>query len=173
MTHQPLIKKTMLFGIFLVMLAPFITLTDWLVFCDKKPLISPIRHEGGALPIRNDLYGDGYFKASRRGMRFHKGVDITAPLYSEVVASKGGRAKVEFQKNGMGKYILIKHPGDYETLYGHLSEFCIEDNQRVRQGAVIGLVGRTGNAKNGNIKPHLHFEIRKKTEYVDPLLYIN
>ena len=164
-------KKIFLLGISAILFIPLIPLIDWVYYRDKKLFIPPIYYTG-RVPIRKDVYGEGYFGAPRRGGRLHKGLDISASLYSDVVASKGGRAKTGFVKNGLGKYVMIKHPEDYVTLYGHLSEFCVKNNQRVRQGLVIGCVGKTGNAKHKSIKPHLHFEIRKDGKHLDPLLFL-
>lgn len=140
---------------------------DWF----EEDFISPIRYKGD-IPIRKDDHGDGHFGAPRKGGRSHQGLDISAPLYTCVRASKSGLAKTGFVKNGMGKYVIIRHPNGCATLYGHLSRARVKNNQRVRQGAIIGYVGKTGNAKYDNIAPHLHFEIRKKGKCVDPLLFI-
>lgn len=164
-------KNTLLFGIAAILLIPIVPLVDWVYYHDQKLFIPPVQYTG-KVPIRKDGYGNGHFGTPRKGKRVHKGIDIHAPLYSEVRASKGGRAKVHFQKNGMGKYVVIIHPEGYVTLYGHLAKFSVKDNKRVRQGEVIGHVGKTGNAQYEKIKPHLHFEIRKRGEYIDPLLFI-
>lgn len=140
---------------------------DWV----DEDFISPIKCKGN-IPIRNDDHGDGHFGAPRKGGRSHRGLDISAPLYTTVMASKSGIAKVGFVKNGMGKYVIIRHPNGCATLYGHLSRVRIRNNQKVRQGDVIGYVGKTGNAKYRNIEPHLHFEIRKRGRCMDPLLFI-
>ncbi len=164
-------NKALLVGITLTLLIPLAPVMDWAYYRDRRSFIPPIRYAGDT-PIRNDAYGDGHFGAPRRGGRLHKGLDIYAPLRSEVIASRGGRAEVKFQKDGMGKYIVIRHGGEYSTLYGHLAECRVKNNERVRQGSVIGYVGKTGNAKYKRIKPHLHFEIRSNTKYLDPLLLI-
>ncbi len=165
-------KKAFLLGISLILLIPLVLLIDWAYYHDRKSFIPPIHHTG-KIQIRNDAYGNGYFGAPRKGERLHKGLDICAPLHSEVIASKGGRVKVKFQKNGMGKYIIIQHPGKYSTLYGHLSEYCVKDKERIRQGTVIGYVGKTGNANRKKIKPHLHFEIKRNGKHLDPSLLLN
>ena len=77
--------------------------------------------------------------------------------------------RIGFVKNGMGNYVIINHPGNYSTLYGHLSRCSVKNNQRVRQGSVIGYVGKTGNASHKKIKPHVHFEVRKNGKHIDPL----
>lgn len=164
-------RKTLLLGLGVILLIPLAPLIDWVYYRDVKPFVPPIRYIG-EIPIRNDSYGDGHFGASRSGRRAHKGLDICSPLYSEVIAFRGGRAEIGFDKNGMGKFVIIKHPEDYVTLYGHLSKFSIKQSERIRQGTIIGHVGKTGNAKYKEIEPHLHFEIRKNGRYIDPLLFL-
>ncbi len=161
-------KKIFLSGLLAILLIPFVPLIDWVSYRDKSFFIPPVGHTGQIL-IRNDVYGDGHFGAKRRGRRLHKGIDIYAPLEAEVIASKGGIAKTGFVKNGMGNYVIINHSGNYATLYGHLSKCSVKNKQRVRQGDVIGYVGKTGNAHYKNIKPHVHFEVRKNGERIDPL----
>ncbi len=141
---------------------------DWI----EEDFISPIRYKGGSIPVRKDEHGDGHFGSPRRGGRGHRGLDIYAPLCTSVRASKSGKAKVGYVKNGMGKYVIVHHANDCATLYGHLSRVRVKNNQKVKQGAVIGYVGKTGNAKYKDIDPHLHFEIRKRGRCVDPLLFI-
>jgi len=164
-------KKIFLLGVSAILFIPVALLIDWAYYRDQKFLTPPVSYNG-EVPIRNDAYGNGHFEAPRKGKRKHKGLDIYAPLHSEVTASKGGRVKTGFVENGLGKYVIIMHPEDYITLYGHLSEIAVKDKQRIRQGTVIGCVGKTGNAKYKNIKPHLHFEIRKRGEHLDPLLFL-
>lgn len=151
----------------LVLTIGYVHSYDWI----GEDFISPIKYKG-SIPIRSDEHGDGRFGAPRRGGRTHRGLDIYAPLHTKVMASKSGTAKVGFVKNGMGKYVIIRHTNGCATLYGHLSRIRIKNNQKVRQGAIIGYVGKTGNAKYKNIDPHLHFEIRKNGRCVDPLLFI-
>lgn len=171
MTEVSKVSPQLLFGISLILIIPLVPLIDWVHYHDVKPFVSPIRYTG-KVQIRNDSYGDGHFGAPRSRGRTHKGLDICAPLYSEVIAPMGGRVEAGFSKDGMGKYIIIKHPGDHVTLYGHLSKWCVKRRQRIRQGTVIGYVGKTGNAKYKGINPHLHFEIRKNGNYIDPLLFL-
>jgi len=72
----------------------------------------------------------------------------------------------------MGNFIIIRHPGNIITMYGHLFRIYVNKNAFVRQGEVIGSVGKTGNANYRDIQPHLHFEIRKNGVPQDPLEYI-
>ena len=76
------------------------------------------------------------------------------------------------QKNGAGKYVLIKHKNGYSTLYAHLSEINIKPVQRVRQGTIIGKVGKTGNANYSKMKTHLHFEVRHGDKAINPRKFL-
>ena len=145
-----------------------------LVYRIKEPLFAmPIElkrsvNSSKALPIRNDGQGDGAFAAKRSGNRIHLGLDLASEIDSPVYASKSGWAKARNVPGGYGKLIIIDHPGEYETRYGHLSQFAIKKSQWVRQGDTIGAVGKTGNADSSEMVPHLHFEIRRDNEPVDP-----
>lgn len=120
------------------------------------------------LAIRNDNYGEGAFGAKRKSGRIHKGIDLAAKMKSPVYASKSGWAKTYFVPGGYGNLVIINHPGPYETRYGHLDSFAIKKFQWVRQGDIIGFVGKTGNADARGMLTHLHFEIRTNGEPVDP-----
>ncbi|MCR9252915.1 MAG: M23 family metallopeptidase, partial [bacterium] len=67
---------------------------------------------------------------------------------------------------GYGKRIVILHGEGYQTRYCHLSAFKVEEGDVVKKGEVIGLVGNTGLST----APHLHYEILKDGENVDPAL---
>ncbi|MEI6862797.1 MAG: M23 family metallopeptidase [Candidatus Omnitrophota bacterium] len=123
---------------------------------------------GESAIVRNDAYGDGVFGSKRRNGRTHSGVDIKAPIGTPVRASKSGLAFCLNVPTGYGKYVLIYHPDGMTTLYGHLSEWSIESGTLVRQGQIIGTVGKTGNANSKLIEPHIHFEIRKNNLPLDP-----
>ena len=57
------------------------------------------------------------------------------------------------------------------TVYGHLLYFFVRRDDYVRQGQVIGRVGKTGNARAIDMLPHLHFEVRENGVPQDPLEY--
>ncbi|UCD54884.1 MAG: M23 family metallopeptidase [Candidatus Omnitrophota bacterium] len=142
-----------------------------LVYTIKEPLFAmPIRAE--RLPIRNDAHGNGEFGAKRKNGRMHNGVDLAAGINSPVYASKSGWARACYIPGGYGNLVVIKHPGKWQTRYGHLNKTTIKKLQWIRQGAIIGFVGKTGNANQKNIIPHLHFEIRYKGEPLDPATFL-
>ena len=65
---------------------------------------------------------------------------------------------------GYGKYIRLGHDFGYETAYGHMSRLAVSAGSFVKKGEVIGYVGSTGYSTG----PHLHFEILKYGEQVNP-----
>lgn len=102
-----------------------------------------------------------------RARKFHKGVDWSAPRGTPVVAAGDGIVDTVKSHRGYGKYIRIVHDDRTETVYAHLDQFAkgIKVGQAVRQGQVIGTVGRTGIA-SGN---HLYFELVVDGRHIDPL----
>lgn len=167
-------KKILLSLLLIIM--PIYLLVN-LYFIDKNYFICPIEYKGDAV-IRCDSRGEGYFAAKRNGNRIHEGVDLFANMGSPVVAARSGRVIVsraianKDKKTGSGNYIIILHPGNITTVYGHLLHVYVRKNDFVRQGDVIGVVGKTGNANYHDIQPHLHFEVRKNGIPQDPLEYL-
>ncbi len=113
------------------------------------------------LAIRNDSYSEGVYGAKRSNGRVHNGIDLSAKVGTPVLAAKDGVVRHAGYKKGNGNYIIITHPWGYSTYYCHLSKIAVNEGQRVKEGQVIGSVGKTGNADFEGMKPHLHFEIHK------------
>lgn len=141
-----------------------------LIFRITEPSFgSPVKNASGRLAIRNDVFGKGSFGTKRNGGRSHTGVDISAKVGDPVYAAKSGIAFRGNVPTGYGKYILIHQPDGTQTMYGHLSNWAVNTGKKVRRGDLIGFVGKTGNASNKNMQPHLHFEIREDGKPVDPV----
>jgi len=98
--------------------------------------------------------------------KMHKGVDFAAPVGTPVMASGDGRIVKIGPYSSYGNYILIQHPGVYCTAYAHLSRFArgLKTGCAVRQGQIIGYVGRTGRCTG----PHLHYELLKAGVQINP-----
>ncbi|HLD83015.1 MAG TPA: M23 family metallopeptidase [Candidatus Omnitrophota bacterium] len=143
-----------------------------LYFLDKVYFLCPIEYKGDIV-IRSDGRGGGRFGAERSGRRLHQGLDLFAKVDTPVLAGRSGRVAVARHAKGMGNFVVIKHPQNMITIYGHLSKINVVKNQFVRQGDAIGAVGKTGNANYRDIQPHLHFEIRKNGVPQDPLKYLD
>ncbi len=99
--------------------------------------------------------------------RMHSGVDYAAPMNTKVYASADGVVTAAKWVGGYGNYVTIRHNSEYSTGYGHLKSYAkgIRPGVRVRQGQVIAYVGSTGRSTG----PHLHFEVIKNGQKVDPL----
>ncbi|MCI0436858.1 MAG: peptidoglycan DD-metalloendopeptidase family protein [Gemmatimonadetes bacterium] len=99
-------------------------------------------------------------------IRAHKGVDYAAPTGTPVRAAGDGRIRSRGRQGGYGNAVVIEHGGGISTLYGHLSRFAkgASPGQRVRQGQIVGYVGRTGLASG----PHLHYEYRVNGVHRNP-----
>lgn len=94
----------------------------------------------------------------------HTGVDLRAPMATEVAAANHGRVALIGNFFFSGKSIVLDHGGGLYTLYFHLSEFKVEEGNDVRKGDVIGLSGMTGRVTG----PHLHWSARLNAARIDP-----
>lgn len=88
---------------------------------------------------------------------FHNGVDIAAPAGTPVLAAADGTVVVRASDPVYGNYLILRHDGGRETLYGHLRSWRVQLHQQVKSGTIIGEVGSTGQSTG----PHLHFEIHE------------
>jgi murein DD-endopeptidase MepM/ murein hydrolase activator NlpD len=99
--------------------------------------------------------------------RAHKGVDYGAPIGTRVKATADGSVEFVGKQGGYGNLVVLKHQGQYSTVYGHLSGFAkgLHKGSKVSQGDVIGFVGMTGLATG----PHLHYEFKVAGVQRNPL----
>ena len=96
----------------------------------------------------------------------HNGVDLIAPQGDPVLAVADGTVTdVVTSRKGLGNVVEITHPGGYVTRYAHLADITVSRGQRVQRGRKIASVGISGNA----VAPHLHFELLKDGQYMDPV----
>jgi len=121
-------------------------------------------------PVNGKLEG-GYGKRedpfSGEGA-MHTGVDISAPMGTPVRASADGVVLHAGWNGGYGKCVIVDHGHGYQTWYGHLSRMDVIEGQEIRQGEVLGAVGRTGHATG----PHLHYEVRLGSTPVNPYRFL-
>ena len=104
--------------------------------------------------------------------RTHSGIDISAPVGTEVMAVAGGTVASVEQDDLMGTTVTIVHAGGLESIYANLAEVpAVEAGDEVTVGEVIGATGTTAAAESARA-PHLHLELRKDGESVDPLGYL-
>lgn len=99
----------------------------------------------------------------------HKGIDIGAPNGTPIKAAASGTVTcASYTTGGYGNLVVISHGNNIETYYGHASKIYVKKGQTVKAGDVIAAVGSTGRS-TGN---HLHFEIRKNGNQINPQIYV-
>ena len=106
-------------------------------------------------------------------LRFHAGIDIGAPIGQVVVAAADGTVVFSGAESGYGTLVVVDHGNvggkDLATAYAHMSALLVGRGQVVHRGDVVGRVGSEGNSTG----PHLHFEVRRDGDPVDPLGWVN
>lgn len=102
--------------------------------------------------------------------KMHTGIDISygGQYGTTVVAANSGTVIFSGWKSGYGNTVMIDHGGQMVTLYAHNQSLLVSAGQNVNVGQAIALGGSTGNSTG----PHLHFEVRKNGNYVNPLSYL-
>ncbi len=96
---------------------------------------------------------------------FHAGLDIAAEKGQPVYATAEGTVKERGYQNSYGNLIILDHGFGLETRYGHLSQFDVNQGDKVKRGDVIGRVGSTGRATGS----HLHYEVLANGKLLNPL----
>jgi len=94
-----------------------------------------------------------------QGLHGYNGVDLATTLGEPIYASAAGTVIISKESGwngGYGKYIVIQHNNNTQTLYAHNSDNIVARGQSVVPGQVIGYIGSTGKSTG----PHVHFEIR-------------
>ena len=126
-------------------------------------------------PLRSKLKitsGFGFRRRPGRGpfgpIEFHRGLDINAAMGEAVYATASGKVVfVRYSRKGYGNRIMIEHHQGYTTLYAHMKSLFVQKNQYVRAGEIIGEAGSSGYSTG----PHLHYEIRKRSNAVNPYTF--
>ena len=95
-------------------------------------------------------------------------MDIAAKAGTPIVAARSGRVIFSGRLGGYGNVVILRHSGDYETVYAHNRKNRVKKGQKVREGEKIAEVGSTGKSTG----PHLHFEVRHENQAKNPKLYL-
>ena len=121
------------------------------------------------IPFVTSVYGERNVRDNPKASKFHKGIDIRGRLGAPVYAAKAGKVSGSNQSSGT---IAITHGDGTQTRYLHLNSRLVDVGQDVAQGQLIGYVGKIGadGTSNNRMGPHLHFEILKKGEHLDPFI---
>lgn len=111
----------------------------------------------------------GYRKDPFTGRKtFHTGIDIAANFGDPVYATADGRVAEIGSDRARGRFVVIDHNSGIRTAYLHLSRIAVAEGDSVAAGNVVGFVGSTGRSTG----PHLHYEVIRDGEVVDPDPYL-
>lgn len=108
-------------------------------------------------------FGERISPVTRR-TEFHRGIDIANSTNTDIIASAAGVVTFSGYNGSYGNMVLIAHGNGYSTIYAHNHENKVEVGDRVQKGELIAKMGSTGRSTG----PHVHFEIRKGGEPIDP-----
>ena len=135
--------------------------------CDNKQR----RPSGGLVSKSGFVWPVDGVVISRYGKRegaLHQGIDIAAPIGTPIWASQNGKVIFSGVQSGYGRLVIIEHADRKVTIYAHNSQNCVAQGRQVKQGDLIGLVGRSGGANS----PWLHFEVRVGPKATNPRKYL-
>jgi lipoprotein NlpD len=118
-----------------------------------------------AWPVSQGVVSSGF---GIRAGAMHDGVDIAAPAGTPVLAAGRGVVIFSGTLHGYGNTVIIRHDGDYATVYAHNERNLVGEGVRVVRGQEIGEIGRSGRTTGAN----LHFEVRRDNVAQNPLAYL-
>lgn len=131
----------------------------------STPAIQPVSNSD----LKRIASGFGYrIDPVYKTVKFHAGLDFTAPQGTPIYATANGVVKTAGNLgNGYGNHVVINHGYGYETLYGHMFRVKVRSGTRVKRGEIIGWVGSTGKSTG----PHCHYEVHKNGRPLDPVYF--
>lgn len=102
--------------------------------------------------------------------KLHGGIDFGAREGTRVSSTAGGRVVFAgFNNGGFGNLVIVDHGNGYRTYYAHMSQINVREGQTIADAQKVGEVGSTGRST----APHLHYEVRRNNEQVDPFPFLN
>lgn len=128
----------------------------------RRPVAVPLQPDSWSWPLTVAGYlTQGLVAGADRN---HPGIDIAVQTGSYILAAATGQVKEAAEDPDYGLFVLLDHGDGLHSLYGHASELHVARGSVVRRGEVIAMSGSTGNST----APHLHFEITRNGNPVDP-----
>lgn len=131
----------------------------------ERPSIAPVN-------LAKAKIGDGYgyrIHPATKENKMHTGIDFILPEGELVTATADGVVIEVGDDKYRGTYVTIKHNVVYTTSYSHLKSAVVKVRDKITKKQLLGYVGSTGKASSG---PHLHYEVLKDGEHVNPLDYL-
>lgn len=132
---------------------------------------SPISAFPAGWPVRTGYISSGYgfrIHPVRRVRQFHSGVDFSSPRGTPIYAVADGVVVYSGWRTGYGKVVDIRHRNGIVTRYAHNESNLVQEGDWVRRGQRIATVGTTGTTTG----PHVHFEVIRNGQTLDPLPYL-
>ena len=142
---------------------------------DAIEALDQMKNEIRRLPIANPAPGRSI--SSAFGIRkdpllgspaLHSGMDFRAPSGSLARSTAAGTVVKAGWNGGYGRMVEIDHGGGFTTRYAHLSKILVKKGQAVAVGEAVGKIGSSGRSTG----PHLHYEVRRNGDAVDPLRFL-
>jgi murein DD-endopeptidase MepM/ murein hydrolase activator NlpD len=139
---------------------------------------APTQPHAGAPPAPGQLvtpvvgpltssFGPRIHPITRRAQH-HSGVDFGAPSGTPIQSAAAGTVTFAGERGSYGNLVIVDHGGGVETRYAHQRDIAVRAGQRVEAGQLLGTVGSTGRSTG----PHLHFEVRRDGQAVNPLPWL-
>ena len=119
--------------------------------------------------VKEDKNASSNAPAEKDQIQFHKGLDVAVAFGTPVKGAASGKVIFAGVKGGYGNCVIIEHGNGLATLYGHLSEILVETNDRVKANQIIAKSGNSGRSTG----PHLHYEVHKNNQPINPRLFLN
>lgn len=138
--------------------------------------LESVRETARNLPFGNPA--PGHPVTSRYGNRIdpflgrlalHAGIDFKAETGQPVKSTGSGKVTIAGPATGYGNLVEVDHGQGITTRYGHLSRILVREGDTVATGDVIGRAGSTGRSTG----PHVHYEVRRDSNPVDPVHFLN
>ncbi len=122
-----------------------------------------------AMPVPGRV-GSGYGpRVGHTGTtHMHQGLDLTAKLGDPIAAAAPGKVEHAGPAGTYGNLVIVRHENGYQTRYAHMSAVGVKVGEQVTTGQQLGNVGSTGLSDG----PHLHFEVRKGDQAIDPTVVL-
>jgi murein DD-endopeptidase MepM/ murein hydrolase activator NlpD len=137
--------------------------------------LDALKKEARAYPIANPAPGEpitsgfGVRKDPLLGtLALHSGIDFRSAIGSPARATAPGIVVSAGWNGGYGRMVEVDHGNGFSTRYGHLSRITIKVGDHVERGSVLGETGSSGRSTG----PHLHYEVRRNGDAIDPLGFL-
>tara|TARA_B100001057_G_scaffold279689_1_gene280065 strand:- start:1571 stop:2395 length:825 start_codon:yes stop_codon:yes gene_type:complete len=121
-----------------------------------------------AMGVTSGVYGTQRYYNGKKG-RFHNGHDIAAEVGTYIFAPSAGKVMLTGDYYYNGKFVMINHGNNLISMFLHMDDISVRNDQIVRKGQKIGTIGNTGYSTG----PHLHWSVIANNEYIDPLILID